>query len=141
MLRLATETRPGRIRIECPFRDPRLLRLFAGFPLSYIEYGGLDRSPARHILVGKLPDSIRLRPKGLGFSPDYFQRLQKDAQTARGRIAAYKAADIDDWLDLDWLDSNLRRFGVQGANGVDDAFQVQITAMAAEYLLWWREGH
>ncbi len=138
LLGVATETRPGRVRMEYPFRDPRLVRLFAGFPLSYVEHGGLDRSPARHILAGQLPDSIRLRPKGLGFSPDYFQRLQNDAQTARGRIAAFKAADIDDWLDLDWLDSNLQRLAVEGANGVSDAFQVQITAMAAEYLLWWR---
>ena len=83
-------------------------------------------------LAGQLPDSIRLRPKGLGFSPDYFQRLQNNAQTARGRIAAFKAAD------LDWLDSNLQKLGVEGAHGVSDAFQVQITAMAAEYLLWWR---
>lgn len=131
---------PDRPMLEYPFRDPRLLQMFAGFPAKFLVHEGLNRSIARIMMAGRLPDAIRLRTDTMPFSPDYMARLQAEAPLARSRIAAFRKADIADWLDLDWLDTALQRFAAQGANSNDNAFEVQLTAMAAEFLLWWRSG-
>jgi asparagine synthase (glutamine-hydrolysing) len=115
-----------------------LLRLFAGMPLSVFRRQGMDRAAARHILDGHLPDSIRLRRAGMPASPDHITRLQRQAPQARARIAAFRRADIDEWLDLDWLDQSLERIAANGPAHVDDANQVQLTAINAEVLTWWR---
>ncbi len=66
--------------------------------------------------------------------------MQRQAAGERDRIALFRAAGADDWIDLDWLDGALARLATGGAEDVFDAMRVQITAMVAEYLLWWREG-
>jgi asparagine synthase (glutamine-hydrolysing) len=135
-----TELRAGQVRIDYPFRDTRLLRLFAGFPAGFSVRNGIARAPARRMLAGALPDAIRLRTAGMPFSPDYRPRLQRHAGQARARIAAFRAAEVDDWLDLEWLDAALARVAVHGPGGDDDAFEVQTTAMVAEFLTWWQRG-
>ena len=130
----------GALRMDFPFRDLRLLRLFAGMPSSFAVRDGVDRAPARRILDGRLPDSIRLRRTGMPASPDHIARLQRQAGAARARIAVFRRADIDEWLDLDWLDQALERVAAHGPRNVDDANEVQLTAINAEVLTWWRTG-
>lgn len=128
----------GRVRVAMPFRDPRLLALVAGFPAAmlYPETGA--RTPARHLLAGKLPDMIRLRGKGPGFAPDYADRLQSEAETARERIALLRRAGADEWFDLDALDRGLA-LAARGATARHgDATRVQLTALAGEFIAWWR---
>lgn len=128
----------GALRMDFPFRDLRLLRLFAGMPLSVFRRQGMDRAPARHILDGHLPDSIRLRRSGMPASPEHVPRLQRQAHQARARIAAFRRADVGEWLDLDWLDQALERVAARGPDHVGDANEVQLTAINAEILTWWR---
>ena len=134
----ANEFYAGALRMDFPFRDLRLLRFCAGLPLAMLREGGADRGLARAMLAGRLPDAIRLRTAGMPAVPDHYQRLQRQAQGARGRIAAFRAAEVDDWLDLDWLDEALGRIGAHGARGVAEANEVQITAIGAEFLTWFR---
>jgi len=135
----ASEFYPGAIRMELPYRDLRLLRLFAGFPADFLEHKGLDRAPARHMLVGHVPDHIRLRTVGMPASPDHYARIQRQAPMARARIALFRKSAIDEWLDLEWLDGALAHVGEKGTTNATEANQVQLTAIAAEFLLWWRE--
>lgn len=135
-----TELLPGRLRIEYPFRDQRLWRLFAGFPARFLEHRGMDRAPVRLMLSGRLPEAIRLQPKGIGFSPDYDLRLTRHAPAARQRIGAFRKAGIDEWLDLAWLDEALGRIAANGPRLLIEAQAAQLTAMAGEFLLWWSEG-
>ncbi|THD35892.1 MAG: asparagine synthetase B family protein [Sphingomonas sp.] len=134
----ANEFYAGALRMDFPFRDVRLLRLFAGMPLSFFTRQGVDRAPARHMLDGHLPDSVRLRRTGMPASPDHIARLQRQAPQARARIAAFRRADVGEWLDLDWLDQALERIATHGPNDVGDANVVQLTAINAEVLTWWR---
>lgn len=126
------------IRFIAPFRDPRLLQLFAGFPASFLVQEGLNRAPARAMMQGMLPESIRLRRSVGPFSPDYMQRLRDHAEGALQRIALFRRAEADDWLDIDWLEQSLRRISSAGPASVAEAFEIQLTAMAAEFLVWWR---
>ena len=128
----------GAIRAEYPYRDLRLLRLFAGFPAAFATHDKVDRAPVRRMIQGHLPEAIRLRPSGLPASPDHLDRIRRQAPLARTRIADFRRAGVDDWLDLDWLDAALLRVGAQGAAGYVDANEVQMTAIVAEFLLWWR---
>jgi len=129
----------GRVRVAQPYRDPRLLTFFSGLPAGLLQRPGLDRAPVRELLKGHLPDSIRLRPKGLAISPDYSERLKRQAPAARARIAAFRAAEAGEWLDLDRLDTVLERVATGNARS-DEAMQAQLTAMAAEFVTWWRGG-
>ena len=137
MMRTPTEAVDGYLRSDFPFRDTALLRRFAGFPIAYTRHGGLDRAVSRALLSGHLPDLIRLRPKGTAFSPDYDQRLHRQAEDERARLPMLRRAGIDEWIDLDWLDAALQRVAAGGTGAVADATQVQTTALAAEFLYWW----
>ena len=97
-----------------------------------------DRPVVRRLLDGRLPDAIRLRTRGMPASPDHLPRLQRQAGAAQQRIAAFRQAELDEWLDLEWLDAALGRVGAHGANDVADANMVQLTTIFAEFLLWWR---
>lgn len=134
-LALPNEFYPGAVRTDYPFRDLRLLRLYAGFPVRTLTAGGHDRGLARQMLAGNLPDSIRLRRRGMPASPDHMARLQRQAAAARERIADFRKAEIDDWIDLDWLERSLESVSARGATGYDQANEVQLTAIAAEFLL------
>ncbi len=138
-LGLPTEFYPGGLRTEFPFRDMRLLRLFAGVPVRTLLDGGADRAVARRMMDGHLPDSIRLRRSGMPASPDHNSRLQRQAGAARDRIALFRKAGIDDWLDLDWLDQALAGMAITGPSDVNHGNEVQITAIVAEFLLWWSD--
>ena len=140
MMMQPAETVAGQLRTDYPFRDLELLRRFAGFPVEFTDHPLLNRGFARRMMAGQLPDAIRLRPKGSAISPDYYQRLHRQAEGERERIALFRKADVDEWIDLDWLDAALARVAANGAADVHDATRVQITAMVAEYILWWREG-
>ncbi len=129
---------PGALRMDFPFRDLRLLRLFASFPVKTLLHEGHDRPVVRNLLAGRLPDSIRLRTSGMPASPDHLVRLQAKAEAAQQRIAEFRRAELDDWFDLDWLDSRLARIAQHGLRDLGEANQVQITALAVEFLLWWR---
>ena len=130
----------GALRMDFPFRDLRLLRLYASLPREIAYALGPDRGPARSIGKGLLPEAALLRQHGMPADPGHFARLQVCAAAARTRIGAFRAAGIDDWLDLGWLDQALARVAERGVTGVDDANRVQLTAMAAEYLTWARIG-
>lgn len=130
----------GRLRMVTPFTDVRLLRLFAGMPAEFARYGGLNRSPARHMMAGHLPDSIRLRPKGPAISRDFHARLREHAPAARERLALFRKAGIGAWLDLDRLEQGLtapHRLDL-AHNGT--VYRVQFGVQIAEYLLWWLSG-
>ena len=129
---------PGALRMDFPYRDVRLLRLFAGFPTGFFMRGSFDRAPVRHILKGRLPDSIRLRRGGMAASPDHMARLQRQAPAARARITAFRQAGLDEWFDLAWLDTALGEIAQRGPRNVDEANEVQMTTINAEYLTWWR---
>lgn len=132
--------RYGSTRVDLPYRDLRLLRLFAGFPADYLVHGGLDRAPARFMAAGMLPDSIRLRRTFAPGSPDYMVRIQREAPAALARLVLFRRAGCDDWFDLDWLETALGAIARNGAGSVAEAFEAQLTAMAAEYLVWWRRA-
>lgn len=128
----------GRVRVAMPFRDPRLIALFAAFPAAMLYPRPGDRTPARTLLTGKLPDVVRLRGKGPGFAPDYLDRLRDDAPAARTRIALFRRAGADDWLDLDALDRGLARAASGTTASYGEATRTQLTALAAEFIAWWR---
>jgi asparagine synthase (glutamine-hydrolysing) len=128
----------GAVRVHYPYRDVRLLRLFAGFPLKMLREQGGDRDVARHMLKDRLPDAIRLRRSGMPASPDHLVRMQRQALTVRERIPVFRKAEADDWFDLDWLDQALQRVAAQGVRNIHDANVVQITAVMAEFVTWWR---
>jgi asparagine synthase (glutamine-hydrolysing) len=119
-----------------PFRDRRLLDLFATMPAGYLQRGGLDRAPARMMLKGRLPDSVRLRRTGGPFSPDFLVRAQRQALPTIDRIAAFRATEANDWLDLAWLERELRLLSVPGAATYERVHQVQATTGAASYFEW-----
>lgn len=127
----------GRVRHVLPFRDPRLIALFAAFPaeMLYPEPGA--RTPARQLLIGKLPDSIRLRGKGPGIAPDYAERLRSEAGAARARVRLFHQAGADEWIDLVALDRGLAR-NAAGVSAFGEATRTQLTALAGEFFVWWR---
>ncbi len=130
----------GALRMDFPYRDLRLLRLYASLPRTIAYDLGADRGPVRSISKGLLPESVRLRQRGMPADPGHYARLKAFAGPARSRIAAFRRAGIDDWLDLGWLDQNLARVAQRGVTDVGDANRVQLTALAAEYLTWARIG-
>lgn len=130
---------PGALRMDYPYRDVRLLKLFAGWPMRFFAREGLERAPVRHVLKGRLPESIRTRTRGMPAWPDQMTRLTQQAGAARARIPYFRAADVDEWLDLDWLDQSLERVAAQGPASIADANAVQLTAINAEFLTWFRD--
>lgn len=129
---------PGALRMDFPYRDLRLLRLFAGWPMQFFTREGLERAPVRHVLKGRLPESIRTRTRGMPAWPDQMERLQQQASAARSRIPDFRKAEVGEWLDLDWLDQSLARVAAQGPANIADANAVQLTAINAEFLTWFR---
>ena len=131
---------PGALRMDFPYRDLRLLRCYAGLPSEVAYALGPDRGPGRNIGQGLLPDAVRLRQRGMPADPGHYARLQAFAGIARERIRVFRALELDEWLDLDWLDQALARAADRGVSTVVDANEVQLTALAAEYLSCLRGG-
>ena len=136
---LANEFYPGAVRMDYPFRDTGLLRLIARLPRHLPAGPDGDRALGRALLAGHLPDAIRLRKHGMAASPDHLHRLQRHAPAARQRIAAFRTAGLSEWLDLDWLEQALERMAQSGTRSHSTANEVQLTAIAAEFLLWWQQ--
>jgi len=130
---------PTGLRRVLPFRDGRLIRFAAALPLEFNEYGGQTRALARAMLKGHVPDSVRFRRGGMPFSPDYLLRMAQQAPEARARISLFREAGVDRWLDLDWLDKALERLSAGADPYSPGQSQAQLTAMAAEFLLWCSE--
>jgi asparagine synthase (glutamine-hydrolysing) len=127
---------PGALRMDFPFRDLRLLRLFATMSRSQLQASDPDRGAARRMALGILPQAVLQRRSGMPADPGHYDRLKRFAPIARARIGLYREAQIDDWLDLDWLERELARVAIHGAKDVIDANSVQLTALAAEYIRW-----
>lgn len=125
------------LRQLAPFRDRRLVTLFAGMPYRFMTEGGLTRAPARALLAGKVPEHIRLRIGGRPFSPDYVERLRRHAPRARARLVDQQRAGAGEWLDLSWLDGALLRIGMGGDVPYDMMVEAQMTACAAAFLARW----
>lgn len=137
-MRHANQFYGGAVRADFPYRDLRILRLFAGFPAEFMRRGRLDRAPARTITLGRLPESVRLRKVGGAASPDHLERMRRQAPAARDRIAEFRKAGVDEWLDLDWLDGALLRIARRAPRSYEESNLVQLTAITAEFLTWWR---
>ncbi len=131
------EYAPGAIRMEYPFRDLRLLRLFASLPRSFLQAEDGDREFGRHLLGGHLPDAIRFRKNGRPASPDHLVRLRAFAPITRELIGQWRAAGVGDWVDLRWLDRALAHTSQREAGDIAFSNQVQITAMTAAFFAWW----
>lgn len=123
------------LRHLLPFRHPRLLQLVASFPPSFLARDGYSRALARALLIGKLPDVVRLRVCKLPFSPDYFLRLQRQTGHVRARLFAYRRSAARDWLDLDWLEQGLQAIETGADLSTHHCFTVQSTVTAAEFFL------
>jgi len=132
---MTTQTHVADIRVMMPFRDLRLLRSSARFPASFMQHHGILRAPIRALMRGHLPEHIINQTKGSAFSPDYMLRIRQQADAARARITLFRAANIDQLLDLNWLASALQK-----AETIDvaQAFKIQATMTTAEFLLWHR---
>ena len=128
------------IRGDLPFRDPRLLALFAGFPARFLVQDGHNRAVARAMMQGHLPEEIRLRRTTGAFSPDYMDRIRTQAPAVLERFGLFRKAEAGDWVDLNWLEEALQRIAANGTRSIPEAFEVQMTAMAAEFLVWWNRA-
>jgi asparagine synthase (glutamine-hydrolysing) len=133
---LPTATADG-LRNLMPYRDQRLTRLAARMPSSFLRHGGLTRPLARRMLLGRVPDLVRLRDSYMPFAPDYVSRLKRQAAGVHARIPIYREAGVGRWLDLDWLSEGLVRLAAtRDEHDYTLYYEVQGTATAAEFLLW-----
>jgi len=124
------------LRMHLPFSDFRLSDLAARMPREFDRHGGLTRSLARHMLEGHIPDAVRLRTRGMAYSPEYMQRIEEQAVTVLPRLPLYREAGVDEWLDLDWLAAALQRVSEPKHRlNVKEAFETQLTTVFAEFLL------
>lgn len=131
-----TTPMPG-LRRLLPLRDRRLLMLFAGLPYRFVTEGGVNRAVGRALLAGKVPDTVRLRTRGMPFSPDYVRRIHRHAQSTRERLPDYVRAGVGEWLDLAWLDGALGTIAARPEVSYDLIFRAQATAMTAAFLSHW----
>jgi asparagine synthase (glutamine-hydrolysing) len=74
------------------------------------------------------------------FCPDSYPRLTREAPEARARIPILRRAGIGEWLDLDWLEQRLAQLEADWRPPIAEAFQIQVTANVAEFLLAWFNG-
>lgn len=137
---LPTTTGDPRVRTLLPLRDPRLLRLMAGYPAEFLRHAGVDRAPIRALLAGRLPESVVTRPKGLAFSPTYTVMLRDQAGAAIARISEQRRAGAGEWLDLAWLERTLGRMQRGEHLPPQTVIRVQGTAYAAAFFDWWQQA-
>ena len=130
-----TDTPGGELRHIKPFFDRSMIELVAATPASFTHAAGLPRSFVRAMLQDRLPASVVRRTSKAPFSPDFYQRLSRHAPAARARIADWRTAGADQWLDLDWLDRMLARIA-EGPLAPAVMFRIQSTANAAEFFVW-----
>lgn len=128
----------GELRYAMPFRARSLQRLAAGMPAAFTERDGMGRALARAMLKGRVPEEIRLRRSGLPHAPDHMPRLKRQAATLPERFARYRADGAGEVVDLEWLAAQAPRIAAHGPQSYDDVFELQLTAMLAEFLSGWR---
>lgn len=128
----------GELRYAMPFRARSLQRLATNIPAAFTERDGVGRALARAMLKGRVPDDIRLRRTGLPHAPDHLPRLQRQAAVLPERIVRYRADGAGDVVDLDWLAEQAPRIAAHGPQSYGDGFELQLTAMLAEFLSGWR---
>ena len=124
------------LRYVTPFRDRRLLRLAASFPTEFFQHEGQTRAIARAILRGKIPEEVRVRRRGMAFSPDYELRLHKQAAEARKRLPVFYSAGVDRWIDLRWLEKTLLAAERNPKMPYWELMGLQSTVCAAEFFAW-----
>ena len=93
-------------------------------------------APSSAMTAGGLPDIVRLRTDKTPFSPDYYERMRRDAPRALARLDHHRTTAAADWLDLDWLEGALSTIEHQQLNP-STASEIQLTAMTAEWFDWW----
>lgn len=133
-----SEIFPGAQRLVAPYRDMRLLRLFASFPAEMMREHAPNRDMARQLMAGQVPDVIINRQRGAPAFPASDLMMQQQALAARKRIGLFRRHGIDDWIDLNWLDTALARIAVTGPASSRDGTEVHSTALFAECMLWWQ---
>ena len=138
--RSSTSVLGGGLRQHSPLRDLTLIKMVAGLPAAFIARNGEDRALARALLKGHVPDHVASQAKGLGFSVDYDIRFRDEVSHVSKRIARWRQAGVDQWLDLGWVEREVAR--VSGLEGVpvDKKFRVQLSVLAAEYFLYCHEN-
>ncbi len=134
---LATSAPLAGLRHLTPYRDQRLALLAAGMPAHFACHDRLSRALARAMLKNRLPDEIRLRTHPRPFSPDYSLRLQRQAHYVKARMAVYRRSDARDWINLPWLEGQTEKLSRGGALPITGQFNIQMTAMMAEFFVWW----
>ncbi|WP_404369456.1 asparagine synthase-related protein [Sphingomonas sp. MMS24-J45] len=117
--------------------DVELLRLVAGMPASFLRRDGYNRALIRGMLNGKVPEETRLRTEKRAFSPDYDQRLTREAPSLTSSIDAWRAANVQDFLDARWIARNVDAMAAGNLRPAHIRGAFHMTAMAAEFLLWW----
>jgi asparagine synthase (glutamine-hydrolysing) len=117
--------------------DIELLRLVGGMPASFLLHDGYDRALIRAMLAGRVPDETRLRTEKRAFSPDYNARLMREAAPLQSRLDAWRAAGGGEMLDLDWMASLAEQLAGGDLPPPHIVAEFHLTAMAAEFLLWW----
>ena len=126
------------VRRIMPYRDRRLARFAAGLPYGFGAKDGQSRAMARAMLRGRVPENVRLRPRGLPFSPTYVGLIREQAGAAKRRVDVFYDAGVDRWLDLEWLKGALDRLGAGASPYASEQAQAQTTAVTAEFLVWAR---
>ena len=124
------------MRLILPYRDRRLVEAAAVLPSAFRNHGGLTRALSRALLRGHVPDSVRLRTQKLPFSPDFRTRIHVHAPAALARLPGFQDAGVGRWIDLAWLRQLLDRAAGGHVTHYDEIYQLQMTAVAAEFLLW-----
>ncbi len=117
--------------------DIELLRLVAGMPASFLHRDGNARALIRAMLVGRIPDETRLRTEKRPFSPDYNERLIREARPLESRFESWRDAGLAEILDLDWMARNVGRIADGALPSPQTVAKFHMTAMAAEFLSWW----
>jgi len=121
--------------------DIELLRLVAGMPASFLRRDGYDRALIRAMLAGRVPEETRLRTEKRAFSPDYNARLMREVTQLKTRLDAWHAAGVGEILDLDWMAQGAERLAGGDLPPQHIVAEFHMSAMTAEFLLWWpRQG-
>lgn len=117
--------------------DIELLRLVGGMPASFLRRDGYDRALIRAMLAGRVPDETRLRTEKRDFSPDYNDRLMREAIPLKSNLDAWRTADIAQVLDLDWMAQTINLMAVGRLPSPPTIAKLHMTVLAAEFLMWW----
>lgn len=119
--------------------DIELLRLVAGMPASFLCRDGHHRALIRAMLAGRVPEETRLRTEKRAFSPDYVDRLIREAPPLTVRLDAWRAAGVGQILDLDWMARTIGPMSAGEPLSYQTVVKFHTTAMAAAFLVDWRK--